>query len=221
DTVPGLVKLALYDIVVLCDDSGSMRKDSRIPALKETLASVAHFATFLEPSGISIRFLNNPMGFDNVVQGDVLEKVRVPLESKNLGKRTQLGTMLDSKIVQPMVIQKLEARSFNKPLIAFIITDGRPQEEDEEELHRTIHRFKTEMSRRGFKDGAIILIISQVGNSDEATKYLRRLEADEYIKSMVYCSHERLDELLDSLKRNKHNPTDYTALVCNFRRLTI
>lgn len=107
------------------DDSGSMRKDSRIPALKETLASVAQFATVLEPSGISIRFLNNTMGFDNVAQGDVLEKVRAPLELENLGKKTQLGTMLDSKIVQSMVIQKLEEGSFNKPLIVFIIKDGR------------------------------------------------------------------------------------------------
>lgn len=77
------------------------------------------------------------------------------------------------------------------------------------------------MSERGFKDGAIILIISQVGNSDEATKYLRRLEADDYIKDMVYCSHERLDELLDNLKKNKYNPTGYTALVCTLRRLGI
>jgi hypothetical protein len=37
---------------------------------------------------------------------------------------TRLGTVLDSKIVQPLVIQKAKNDKFKRPLIAVIITDG-------------------------------------------------------------------------------------------------
>ncbi|KAF3925931.1 hypothetical protein ABW20_dc0105854 [Dactylellina cionopaga] len=54
----GLAAVSLYEIVFLCDDSGSMDIGNRWSTLVKTLQSVADWATRLEPTGISLRFLN-------------------------------------------------------------------------------------------------------------------------------------------------------------------
>lgn len=96
-----------------------------IPALKETLQRVAHFATRLQPKGISIRFLNHDEGtgrrYDNLTNAhDIEMKVaNVPFHGG-----TRLGEMLDEKIVQPMVINKIRSGKLERPIFVVIITDG-------------------------------------------------------------------------------------------------
>lgn len=96
-----------------------------IPALKDTLQRVAHFATILQPKGISIRFLNHDEGtgrrFDDLTNAhDIEMKVaNVPFNGS-----TRLGGVLDEKIVQPMVINKIRSGKLERPIFVVIITDG-------------------------------------------------------------------------------------------------
>jgi hypothetical protein len=92
-----------------------------IPTLKDTLRRVAEFATILEPMGISVRFLNHHEDFNGLVDAkEVEEKVsKVPFFGT-----TRLGEVLDYKIVQPMIIQKVRERRLKKPVLVVIITDG-------------------------------------------------------------------------------------------------
>jgi hypothetical protein len=58
-----LAGLALYDIVILADDSSSMsfeEQGERIEDLKVILNKVAEVATLFDQDGITIRFLNSP-----------------------------------------------------------------------------------------------------------------------------------------------------------------
>jgi hypothetical protein len=147
ELTPKLTKLALYDFVILCgrgppfpflcnhcippwtaakpqiDDSSSMQCEQRIPALKDTLKRVAEIATILEPSGIAVRFLNynSDRKFDNLVS---IEDIQAKVEAVKFEGCTKLGTVLDRKIVQPMIIRKAISKSFEKPVIVVIITDG-------------------------------------------------------------------------------------------------
>ena len=43
---------------------------------------------------------------------------------------TPLGTMLDRKILQPMLLKPARSNSLKKPLLVIVITDGEPQGED-------------------------------------------------------------------------------------------
>lgn len=100
---------------------------ARVPILMDTLRRVAQFATKLEPTGISLRFLNHPHdhegGFDNLdAVGEIMEKTQRIYEIE--GGVTQLGTMLNTKVVQPMVINKINSGDFRKPIIVILITDG-------------------------------------------------------------------------------------------------
>jgi hypothetical protein len=140
-----VARLALYDFVILCgrllcphlwkhevssaiaeafvDDSYSMTQDKRRAALEDTLQRVAKFATKLEPSGMSIRFLNfsQDREFNNLNDvEDLMRKVR----AVDYDGPTKLGQTLHFKIVEPMVFQKQRQNTFAKPIIVMVITDG-------------------------------------------------------------------------------------------------
>lgn len=100
---------------------------ARVPILKDTLRRVAEFATKLEPAGISLRFLNYP--HDEQSSFDALNSVaeimgKTEQVYKLNGGATQLGTKLNAKVVQPMVIDKVNSGEFRKPIIVILITDG-------------------------------------------------------------------------------------------------
>ena len=96
-----------------------------VPALRDTLRRVAYFATRLQPKGISIRFLNHDEGvgnsFDDLTDAhDIDMKVRsVPFQGG-----TRLGEVLDAKIVQPMILKKVQSGKLERPVFVVIITDG-------------------------------------------------------------------------------------------------
>jgi hypothetical protein len=140
-----VARMALYDFVILCgrllrlhlwkhkvssadaeafvDDSGSMTQGKRRAVLEDTLQHVAKFATKLEPSGISIRFLNFSQDgeFNNLNDvEDIMQKVR----AVGYDGPTLLGQKLYFKIVLPMVFQKARQNTFTKPIIVMVITDG-------------------------------------------------------------------------------------------------
>jgi Mg-chelatase subunit ChlD len=99
-----------------------MKEEPRIPALKDTLQRVARFATYLQPTGISLRFLNHHT--DHTFDGlRSVEKIMDKVENIEFSGSTKLGTELDEQVVKPL-IKKAEQRELSRPLIVMIITDG-------------------------------------------------------------------------------------------------
>lgn len=99
-----------------------MTLGNRIPALQETVKNVAELATRLEPSGISIRFLNydQDWDFNNLTSvADIEQKTKMVLYDGD----TRLGQQLQAKIVSP-ILQKARNGSLRKPVIVAIVTDG-------------------------------------------------------------------------------------------------
>jgi len=115
---------ALSTVVnVFADDSTSMNIGNRIPALQQTIKCVSEIATILEPSGMSIRFLNSTQdgNFNNLTNvNDIMQKVQMV----DYNGYTLLGTQLRDKIVNPMIIQRAENNTLKKPVIVAAITDG-------------------------------------------------------------------------------------------------
>jgi len=94
-------------------------------ALEETLKRVAKFATVLSEDGISIRFLNydgdNNSEFDNLAKVKDIDKKFARIQCVG---STKLGTILNNKIVEPMILSKAREKTLRKPVIVVIITDG-------------------------------------------------------------------------------------------------
>ncbi len=64
-----IVKLALYDVILYIDDSGSMafeENGERIDDLKLILARVAFATSLFDEDGIQIRFMNSPEQGNNI-----------------------------------------------------------------------------------------------------------------------------------------------------------
>jgi hypothetical protein len=96
-----------------------------MPALKDTLERVATFATILSTDGISIRLLNyNKDGDGDFDHLKTVKSVAQKLEKIQCSGDTRLGTILEKKIVKPMILEKATAGTLKKPIIIVIITDG-------------------------------------------------------------------------------------------------
>ena len=121
------------------DDSSSMTFDEQhVPALRDTLRRVAYFATRLQPKGISIRFLNHDEGvgnsFDDLTDA---QDVDMKVSSVPFQGRTRLGEVLDAKIVQPMILNKVQSGKLERPVFVVIITDGQVCYHDNQDCMRT------------------------------------------------------------------------------------
>lgn len=102
---------------------------ARITALQELVRRVATITTSLDTPGIKLRFINfNPPEacadeFDDV--RSLRDVARVLGRVKFRGKRTQLGTGLLRKVLEPLVYEELAAEGgLTRPVLVTTITDG-------------------------------------------------------------------------------------------------
>lgn len=117
-----LVKLALYDIVFLLDDSGSMRfGDGLIDELKFLLQSVAFASSLFDQDGFSVRFMNSELEGNNIRTED---QARTIVEQVKFEGVTPLAGSLKDKILQPLVYGPAQQGRLTKPVLVIIITDG-------------------------------------------------------------------------------------------------
>jgi hypothetical protein len=84
-----------------------------------------------------------------------------------------------------------------------LIDPPQPTGEPPDSLRETIRRCKQSSALQRLGEAAVVFLICRVGGSVEAQAYLRRLEEDEALRGLVYCSRERLDEQLAVFQRCK------------------
>jgi hypothetical protein len=102
-----------------------MLNGDRIDTLSETLQSITFWATMIEPSGVSLRFLNHDDDhngkFDNLTDH---EKLPDQILGIDFTGETRLGTMLRKKVIRPLQDRAKTAGQEIKPRVIIIITDG-------------------------------------------------------------------------------------------------
>ncbi|KAK9316813.1 hypothetical protein V1524DRAFT_425647 [Lipomyces starkeyi] len=183
-----LVRLALYDIVLYVDDSGSMafeENGERIEDLKLILSRIASAAALFDNDGIEVRFMNN------TIQGNGInsEAAAASLISQiKFAGLTPLGTSLKSKVLEPLAIGPARSGNMKKPVMVITITDGQPAGEDARTVFDVIKLAKQQVSQSRFGPGAIAFQFAQVGNDLGARKFLASLDSDPTVGSMVDCT---------------------------------
>ena len=110
-----LIKLALYDVVFLLDDSGSIRFSELEPELKGILQAAAFATSLFDEDGFSVRFLNSGIKGDNIKSE---QEAMTLLDNVVFNGETPLAGALQHKILGPML------ENLKKPLHVIIITDG-------------------------------------------------------------------------------------------------
>lgn len=183
-----IVRLALYDVVIYIDDSGSMafeENGERIKDLELIMQRVAFAATLFDEDGIDIRFMNDDSIPPNMLEGIRTEQqIQAVLQGKKYKGLTPFGTKLRQKVIDPIVLPKL--RQPRKPILVIGITDGQPAGENNGSLEDTIRYAVNSTSNLG--PGAVAFQFAQVGNDQKATEFLGKLDSDPQIGSMVDCT---------------------------------
>jgi len=94
-----MVTLAMYDVVIFCDDSGSMAFEEggeRVNDLKVILGRVAEVATQFDHNGINIRFMNGNVEGNNIRDSASASSLVSQVQFNGL---TPLGSKLDEKVI--------------------------------------------------------------------------------------------------------------------------
>lgn len=198
-----VMKLALFDVVLYVDDSGSIEFEEnglRKEQLKQILGIVATAASTFDQDGISVRFMNNAENGDGIRNAADVHNLVSRIRFSGL---TPLGTSLRNKVVDPMVIGPARAGRLEKPVLVITITDGQPAGEAHSMVADTIRLAIDEVSRSRYGRGAVSFQFSQVGNDTRARQFLSDLDEDPQIGPMIDCTSSKLGDFRNMYRANK------------------
>jgi hypothetical protein len=146
-----IVRLALFDIIIYVDDSGSMLDGKRVRDMKRVLSRVATAATLFDEDGVTVRFMNSTAKGDNIRNDADVTKL---IESVNFFGVTPIGNQLQRKILEPLVLQRAREGRLQIPVLIIAITDGEPRGEDNDTIFRAIKDASDELSRTSLGAGS-------------------------------------------------------------------
>ncbi|KAJ8068248.1 hypothetical protein OCU04_003815 [Sclerotinia nivalis] len=181
-----IVKLALFDIILFVDDSGSMifqENGTRIDDMKLVLGRAAYAGSLFDADGIEVRFINSDVQGNHIRSEPEVEQLVQRVSFKGL---TPLGAQLRNKVVEPLIMSKARANSLQKPVLVIVITDGQPDNQDE--VFQVVKNSSAELARTQYGKQAISYQFAQVGNDKQATEFLKKLDDDRSIGDLIDCT---------------------------------
>lgn len=113
------------------------------------------------------------------------------MQQKRFNGLTPFGTRLREHVLDPLVISKMRARQLQKPVLIIGITDGQPSGERADTLVEAV-RYAHGEAARSTGPGTIAFEFAQVGNDQQATEFLAKLDNDPQIGGMVDCTSSKL-----------------------------
>ncbi|KAI0102605.1 hypothetical protein GGR51DRAFT_527057 [Nemania sp. FL0031] len=210
EQIDGLVKLALFQPIFFCDDSGSMEaklKDSnenRMDAQRTLVKRMASIATRLVPDGhgAHLRFINKKTPtLNDLKESQIDEKMKF---SPSGG--TQIGTQLEQQILKPYIYDVLDSgNTLDRPYLILTITDGSPNNEDPKAFRNAVVKCGQRLTDRQYEQEAVTFLVSQVGDDEGADAFLDSLSGDTAIDRVLYRTSERLHEKYSDLRDNEED----------------
>ncbi|EHK41813.1 hypothetical protein TRIATDRAFT_84408 [Trichoderma atroviride IMI 206040] len=187
--IQGVTRLNLYQPVLYCDDSSSMKASTRVDDQKDMVRRVTRISTFLVPPGhgTSLQFINHVRDIhDNKLSQ---REVKAIMNSVKPTGHTKIGTNLKKKILQPLVYDVINNKGIiERPILVSCITGGCLSREPVDQFKETILECIRILKENGYPPSTIKFQVSQIGNSSRADKYLKQLQHDDDLKGVVYCT---------------------------------
>lgn len=190
-----LIQLALYDIVLYIDDSGSMNYENRIEDTKIIIEKIAEVMTIFDDDGISVRFINTDES-DLERQGIKTDGINNYIDVVNLINddlfcgTTEIGYTMEKKIIKDILFNI----NPSKPIIVITITDGEPTDNPKNKIFNVI-KDTYKMLKKNNNESSISFMFSQVGTDKNAQKFLDKLDNDNDIGDYIDCvSHIELEQ---------------------------
>ncbi|BFZ59817.1 hypothetical protein YB2330_000838 [Saitoella coloradoensis] len=180
-----LCKLALFDVVLFVDDSGSMafeENGERIDDLKLILSRVAFATSLFDDDGISVRFFNSNVRGDRITSEQQATQLVSQIHFTGL---TPLGTQLNAKVLEPFVLSPARSNTLRKPILVITITDGTPQGEPHTTIFTTISHASSTLARTRYGPDALSLMFGQVGSDLKARQFLQELDENREVGGLI------------------------------------
>lgn len=217
DVATDLAILAMYDIILIGDDSGSMGFDhrgeqmNRWEQLKVMVQTISFWATLMDDDGIDVRMFNTNIGAD----GDNISSPHSVDQLFNIcrpGGLTPMGESIDRTVKEKKILRKLKHNSLRKPVLFLIITDGVPS--NKETVIEAIKTCRSKAKRSIYGKRALAFGFCQIGKDRDAQKWLGKIDSHKVIGNSVDCTSEYYDELQEFEEAgNQLTPGTYVAKV--------
>ncbi|KAL8354818.1 hypothetical protein RB601_000537 [Gaeumannomyces tritici] len=198
------IKVTMHQQVFYCDDSSSTRHENRWQTQRDLVKRIARITTRILPEGegVALRFINQDVSdkSSNLTFNELCNM----MDSANWMKkgRTDIGTHLRSKILEPMVYKKLLQNTFTRPLLVSVVTDGVPDPEDKDTLAMAIEECGSRLVVAGCPRDSVKFLIGQVGASKKAADFLETLRNNKEIEPVTFVVSDKLDAKLAEFHDN-------------------
>ncbi|BGP27336.1 hypothetical protein Rt10032_c22g6623 [Rhodotorula toruloides] len=196
-----LAKLALCDVVLYIDDSGSMAFEeggSRIDDAKLIISRVAQACSAFDDDGIQVRFMNSRIEGNNIRTEQEANALVNQIKFSGL---TPLGTALDSKVLQPLVLGPARAGQLHKPILVIAVTDGAPGGEDRYTIVRVLVNASRFLQQTRYGADALSVQLAQIGNDMKARAFLEEIDSHPEVGGLVDCTSNYENEADDLAKQ--------------------
>ncbi|KAL6305480.1 hypothetical protein BKA93DRAFT_824895 [Sparassis latifolia] len=198
ENVERVKTLSLYQLVIYCDDSGSMGYDRLYEHQCELVRRIVTIATKLVPDdyGVDLHFINAPSAYNLSDHG-----IEARMKQVKPSGGTSIGYNLRRKILEPLVYKRMASgERFERPILIWTITDGEPDRTDQPSFKDAIVECRKNLVMHGYRPTAVRFCVSQIGNSWDAVNFLNGLRDDSEISDVVHCTTDRLDDKFKELK---------------------
>ncbi|KAM0745795.1 hypothetical protein T439DRAFT_294867 [Meredithblackwellia eburnea MCA 4105] len=207
ETAVDLVRLSLFDVVLYLDDSGSMafeEKGARIEDLKLVLRRSAFAASLFDTDGVQVRFMNSRIESAISSEQQALDLI----QRVEFNGMTPLGTSLEKKVLDPLVLHPAKRGGLRKPVLVVAITDGAPSGEDRHKIVSVMKHARKDLSKTRYGPDAISYQLAQVGNDRAARAFLEEIDVHPEVGSYVDVTSNFENEA-DNCRRGR-NPINLT-----------
>lgn len=194
DSITDLCVVALYDVIVVCDDSGSMHYfektegTKRWDILKAIVKTITFFGTLLDDNGIDLMFLNYPEVKRGVKSFSEVEKLFTKISPSG---SDPIGYVIRERIFNNIVLPYLNPESrekLSKPLLVLNVTDGLPV--DKPDINTAILRCRDLCGRSKYGENAMAFAFAQAGKDKTAADWLKEIDRDPQIGHLIDCTSE-------------------------------
>ncbi|KAL6835071.1 hypothetical protein V8C40DRAFT_261735 [Trichoderma camerunense] len=203
--IEDITKLALYQPVFYCDDSGSMKQGTRQSDQIDLVRRVARISTLLVPDGFGagLLFINDKRDMNPKLKAEEVEEI---MKTTKLGGKTRIGTQLEQKILKPLIYDVIKAGGkIERPILISCITDGCASGETRTKFKEAIVSCIEFLTEHDYPEQTVRFQISQIGNDSSAADFLQQLKEDDELTEWLYCTTQRLDEGCREFNENEED----------------
>ena len=204
DTVR-LEKLNEYKIILICDDSGSMKQNvdgtavTRWDELKVFVGYIVEIVTVFNPHGINIRFLNRQCS-------------RTVTDTSQVGQLFEMPPMGYTPLANVVrdVLPRRDSSQYNEKFLIFIATDGKPTNNDGDP---DLEEFQYVMDEERDANNTHVMFLICT-DEEEVVEYLRSW--DNRLRNVDVTDDYKSQKALIRKKRGANHPftqADYVVKI--------